>query len=122
MDIKRQTRQATALEALLSGSTQKRAAGLAGVSEKTLCRWLDRAEFRDRLTQAQSERLSEVTRHLLAISLDAVDALGDILDDPGQYGANVRRLCAGTILENASRFSELHTLDERIAALEERLA
>lgn len=114
------TKQMKAVEALLQAETIRHAAEMAGISERTLYRWLKdprwehfQAEYGDARRQA--------TRHavgrLQAASSDAVTILRRIMFDESQQGA-ARVAAARSILEFAFKGSELQDLSERIAALE----
>lgn len=105
-------RQAKAIESLLTGASQDSAAAAAGVTRRTITRWLQTPSFCDILRQAESERLAAVTRQLLTLASQAVDTLaagmaGNAL--PTQIRA------ADLTLTHLTRTSELQALTNRLA-------
>ncbi len=107
-----------AIEALLSGYSHSGAANQAGVSERTLRRWLSDPVFSDALRAAEREALNITTRRLLALSGKATQALFDGMDDP--KGA-VRVRSADITLGRVFQYLTLGELEARLVALEERL-
>lgn len=113
------SRQARALEALLSSSTVKQAAQAAGVSERQVYRWLLEPEFSAKLKQGESERITSALRGLSGLAGEAVQALASVMRAPAQDGANVKRLASANVLELLLKAREQIEIIERIEALEE---
>jgi hypothetical protein len=118
MSGKIKPRQIEAINYLLSGETITDTAQLVGVGRRTLHRWLDDPAFKAELTAKEAEILENVTRKLLRLAGHAVDALGNVMANPKQPGANWRRLAAVSILELVLRLRELTVIEERLARLE----
>lgn len=112
------TSQARALEALLSSSTVREASHLAGVSERQVYRWLALPEFRAKLKAGERERIESAMRCLSSLTGEAVSALASVLAEPEQYGANIKRLAAVSIIELMLKAREQLDIDERLEALE----
>lgn len=113
------SRQARALEALLSSSTVKQAAQAAGISERQVYRWLLEPEFSAKLKESERERITSALRALSVLTGKAVEALADVLEYPAQNGANNMRLTAVSIIELSLKAREQGEILERIEALEE---
>jgi AcrR family transcriptional regulator len=110
-------KQSKAIAALLSSKTVLGAAELAGVSARTLTRWLADDDFKAALTEAESEAIDAATRRLIGLQSEAVDCLHDTLTDrkalPG-----IRMRAAQSILDFLMRLRELRNVEKRLAALE----
>ena len=68
--------------------------------------------------QLRASSIDRVARRLVVLADRAVDALESVLTNPGQDGAGNKRLSAGTILDNLLKLRSMHSLEERLAALE----
>ena len=102
----------------LFGQSVEAAGAAVGVSPRTAWRWAAAPEVRAALAQAQQEALAQVTRRAVAAMAEALDVLRGIAADPdAPTGGRVQ--AARAILENALRFAEAVTLEERVRALEE---
>jgi hypothetical protein len=104
-----------ALAALLSEPTVEAAAGKAGVSYRTLKRWLAEEEFCRRFREAQRLLLEQAVARMLALGGRGVDTLARNLDC-GKPGAENR--AAALLLTLGPRGLELADLAERVEALE----
>ncbi|GAG12113.1 unnamed protein product, partial [marine sediment metagenome] len=97
------------------------AATMAGRTERTLNRWISEdALFADALKASTDASVADASRRLAALLEDAVTALYSLVkkqDTPD----HVRLRAADTIISNLVRLREFDELEERIAALEERL-
>jgi len=81
--------QRRAIEALLSGSTKQAAAGAAGVTPRTISRWLDQPEFIEALNRRVDQAVTDATRRM-AGSLDgAITVMQDVMTD-AEAPASVR--------------------------------
>jgi hypothetical protein len=118
MTRKIRPRQIKAINYLLSGETITDTAQLVGVGRRTLHRWLDDPVFKAELTAKEAEILETVTRKLLRLAGDAVDTLGEVMNNANKPGANWRRLAAVSILELVLRLREITVIEERLARLE----
>jgi hypothetical protein len=66
--------------------------------------------------KADMMRLSGL--RLVALSERAVQALEDVLEEPGAPGAGVRFRCAVSVLELVDKFRQTEDLEERVSSLE----
>jgi phage terminase small subunit len=110
-------RQRRAITALLGARTLEAAAQAAGVSRKTLSRWMTKPAFRAALLEAENNLLDAAARRMLAGTEAALDVLEKMLTEAGTEGN--RRLAATTWLEYVLKWREWRTLEERLTQLEE---
>jgi len=112
-------KQQKALDALLRGCTQEAAAREAGVSRRTLGRWLTQnVTFQRALRDAEQEALKRIHRRLVGLAEGACDALGQALRGEAQP-AQVR--AADVVLARLMPLRELVEIEERLQALEEKV-
>ena len=112
-------KQQKALDALLRGCTQEAAAREAGVSRRTLGRWMSRnVAFQHALRDAEQEALKRIQRRLAALAENACDALARALQGEAQP-AQVR--AADIVLARLMPLRELVEIEERLKALEEQV-
>jgi DNA-binding ferritin-like protein len=97
----------------------EKVAKVAGVNPRTIHRWMKEPEFKTALHQAQGEAFNEIGRRLHLLSGEAIAALSDVLENPTQKGANIKRLAANSILDQLTKANEKHITEARISALEE---
>lgn len=113
-------KQLKALEALLEGANVQDAASAAGVNRKTVGRWLNDPAFWT-LYQVNSRRVLELAARRLTGKLDAaVGLLASVIDDD-EAPASVRLRAASQVIDGSLKLLELTDVQERIAALENRL-
>jgi hypothetical protein len=105
--------------ALAGGATVADAAKRAQVGERTVYRRLADAEFQREVTQARSAMVAQSSGRLAALSLAAATTLGLLLKADSE---TVRCTAARAILELGNKQRESDEFEQRIAALEERLA
>lgn len=104
-----------AVLALAQGRTTGQAAKAAGVSGRTVLRWLEEPAFRQEVADTRTELLHLAVGRLAAASTKAVDALVDSLDNErGQ----ARVQAARTLLDACLALRESLDLEQRLAALE----
>lgn len=113
------TKQHNAIVALLEKPTVEQAAESAGISSKTIYRWMEEPGFRSALSSAEEGVLDESTRRLMQLSSQAIDALENVMHNPSQEGASNKRLAALAMLDQLCKFRELRNLEERLSTLEE---
>ncbi len=111
-------KQEAAIAALLSAPTIKDAARGCDVSEVTLWRWLQLAEFAAAYRAARRQVVERAVSELQAATGEAVETLKRNLHCEQ---ANVEIRAAQIILEQAIKGVELIDLQERIERLEERM-
>jgi hypothetical protein len=107
------------LTALACGATVEAAARQAGVSERTAYRRLADRDFRRRLQGVRADFVQRTAGTLTAAATEAVRTLLELLKAPA--AAAVRLGAARAVLEIGLRLREVADLEERLAALEERL-
>lgn len=113
-------KQVSAIAALLTVKDVAGAAKDAGVSLRTLRRWMvSDATFIAALKEAQHQALEDVTRRLAGVASYAITTIAALMADK-RTPASVRLRAAIAILDQLLRIRELVSLEERIVALEER--
>lgn len=111
-------RQVHALEHLVTGSTIQETSELCNVTERTLYRWLQEPGFKRELNALQLNALEGVSRRLVRLAGDAVNALEDVLQNPGRAGAGVKLRACSVIIESVFKVRELVETETRLNALE----
>ncbi len=112
-------KQRKAITALLATQTIGEAAKLAGVSERTLTRWLAKPEFRAALAGACQDAFSGVGRRLIAGRDVALDTLFRLMQ--GADSENVQRQAAVNWYDVLHKVKTLEDFEQRIAALERQI-
>jgi hypothetical protein len=114
--------QNRALAALVRQPTIPLAAAEAGVTDRTIYRWLAKDEaFKAEYLQLRREVVNNAVFQLQKATNNAVNCLLSVINDPeASSGARVR--AATTVLEFSLRVLEAEDLDERIARLEQASA
>jgi hypothetical protein len=110
-----------AIAALLQTTTIGKAAEVAGISDRTLRRWLQRPDFQAAYRAAKRELINGAVHTLLHATDSATHVLVSIMNDAEQP-ATARVSAARTILAMVLRTFHDDDLDGRLAALEARLA
>ncbi len=110
-------KQEKALAALLTYPTKEKAAAAAGISSKTLRRYLEDSEFQERYKAAFSELVGNATDMAKQGLTPALACLREIIEDKG-CSSQARVQAARTLLEYGMKFTEMSDILERIAALE----
>src|SRR5262245_57828804 len=108
------------LLALACGATLENAARKADVSVRTVQRRLADPDFRQRLRQTKADLVGRTAATLTARAVEAVKTLLS-LQTPAQPPA-VRLGAARAILELGLKLREAVEFEERLAAVEQRLA
>lgn len=113
-------KQAKAINALITTPGVPAAARAAGVSERTLYRWLSSPEFRAALLQAEGEAIDTAARRLLSLSETALDTLANVLED-STIRADIRLRAVDLVLTHFQKLRELRNIEERLADLETKV-
>lgn len=109
------TNKPAAVLALAQGQTNGQAATKAGVSTRTILRWLEDDDFRQEIDDTRTALLRVAVGRLAAGATLAVDALVDALaTEKGQ----ARVQAARTLLDACLKLRESLELEQRITALE----
>src|SRR5262249_48010109 len=109
------------LQALACGATVENAARKAGVGERTVYRRLADAGFRRQLQELRTEMTQRTAGLLTGAGMGAVKVLVDLQTDVAMP-PRVRRRSARDVLELSLKFREAAELEQRLAAVEARLA
>lgn len=114
-------KQHKALEALLSGATKGDAATAAGVTTRTLNRWLSEdVLFWDTLQGESQRAVFDATRRLTAAMDMAVTTMTAVMSDADAPAA-VRLRAAQVSMETAVKLIEVTDILRRLEELETRL-
>ena len=111
----------TLLTALAFGATVENAARKAGVSERAAYYRLDDPAFRARVDQVRLDAMLRTVGMLTGASVASVKTLVDLQNDAAAPPA-VRRGAARDVLALNVKYREVAEIEQRVAALEERLA
>ena len=109
------------LSALAFGATVEQAARKAGIGERTAYRRLAEPAFRARLDEIRRETMVRTSGLLSGAALGAVKTLVDLQQDVSVPAA-VRRGAARDVLEMNVKYRDSADIEQRVAALEDRLA
>jgi hypothetical protein len=112
-------KQDLALEALIGSPTLTLAAAKAGVTERTIYRWITTDDsFKSEYLKLRREILSNAVFQLQKASNNAVNTLISVMNDLGNP-ASARVTAAVKILELSFRGIEIDELEQRVSVLEE---
>jgi hypothetical protein len=106
-----------AIAALLSQRNHEEAARAAGVSKRTLHRWLQLTEFQAVYLEARRAAMVQANARLQQAASAAVSALLKVMVDPNSP-ASARVRAADCVLARGHQGLENEDLDARLAALE----
>lgn len=106
-----------AILALARGATSEDAAREAGVSGRTVRRWMDDEDFQADVRDTRTEMLQHAVGQLAAGAVEAVTALREALKDTD--GRN-RVQAARTLLDATLTLRETLQIEERLSAIEAR--
>ena len=115
------TKQAAAIAALLEGHNQAGAATTAGVTKRTLQRWLTDPTFTAALREGSDGAIRAASARLAALAEHAVTSIAVTMQQPTTPGAGVRLRAADALLGHALRIREHADILERLAQLEKML-
>lgn len=108
------------LLALACGMTVENAADTAHISRRTAHRRLNDAEFAKRLEELRKDMVERTSAMITAAGPEAVKTLRNLLD--ASNGGAIRLGAARALLELGVRLRDLVVVEERLAALEERIS
>lgn len=111
-------KQLGALDSLASGATKEQAAAVAGVTLRTVNRWIaDDPTFNDALKQITSDSVNDGARRLAAMLADSITALHEIVTSKDTKDRDRLRAIELNI-NNLVKLLEFDELIARIEALE----
>jgi len=113
-------KQEAAIEALLSQRNQEEAAKTAGVSKRTLNRWLRMPAFQAAYREARRAAMSQANARLQQAASAAVSALLKVMVDPTTPAA-ARVRAADCVLARGNQGLENEDLHVRLASVERTL-
>lgn len=113
-------KQSDAIAALLSCGTVDRAARAAGVSARTLLRWMRLPEFRAEYQAARRQALEAAIGVVQAATSSAVGVLVEVMED-AHAPASTRIAAARMVIETSLRGVEALEYEERLSRLERAL-
>lgn len=105
------------IAALLQHGTVREAAEAAGTTPRTIYDRMKDREFRADYMEAKNDIIRKAVYSINAKLSEAIDAVADIMNDADTNPA-VRLQAAQTIINNAAKFAERLTKDERQSRLE----
>jgi hypothetical protein len=115
-------KQKKAIAALLNARDLQSAAQQAGVSERTIYRWMDEDPgFLDDLKAAEADAIKAAGRRLVGAAESAITVILYVMLQ-NQNPPGVRLRAAQGILDQLIKFRNLDSIEERIAALENVLS
>jgi len=100
-------------------ATVAAAARRAGLSERTLWRYLSDAEFKQALRERQDKATSALGAALTGLSDKAIETLTELLEDT-ETPPSVQARVALSVVKQRGDLIELADLSERISRLEEK--
>jgi transposase-like protein len=111
-----------AVMALLVEPTIARAAQTAGISERTLYRWMREDEdFKTQYRLAKREAFGQAVNLCQRLAPAAIHALAKVMTDP-MASANAKVAAASAILKFGSDAIELEDITERLDRIERKVA
>ena len=111
-------RQLRAIPCLVAAPTQEEGRRKAGISKRTLWRWMQERTFRVELSRQRNKVMEEAIATLRSNMTKAAQTLVDLLDEENP---RLRRSVAIDIINLALKGKEMLELEERLQALEERV-
>jgi hypothetical protein len=111
------SKREAAILALLSTRSVEEAARVAGVTPRTLYRWIKEPEFNAAYREAKRAAFSQTLARLHQMSSAAVTTLGKVMLDPATPPATKAR-AADSILNHTVRAIETEDIEARILELE----
>lgn len=114
-------KQKSVLASLLGGLSVAQASKNAGVTDRTVYRWLSDPSFQAELRRREQEVVERTTRRLLALAETALDGLQLVLEEPGSRGAGVRLRAVQVSLEQFLKFRDVFDIEERLSRLERQV-
>ncbi len=113
------TNQARAIQALLACATIEKAAEQAGLSGRTVYRYLNEPTFKAALRARQDQVIAGAVAALAGLAGKSIETLRGVMEDP-EAAQGVRTRAALGVLGHIHDMIELRDLAERVAALEAR--
>jgi hypothetical protein len=113
------TRKGKAIEALGVGLSVTDASEKAGVTRKTVYRWLDDDDFKSKVAKRQSDVLERVRGRLSALAIKSLDVLEALMDSRNE---TIRLRASNSVLSRITEILEVLSLEERIEKIESEIS
>lgn len=113
-------KKSIAIQQLAAGASNQQAAETAGVTPRTIQRWLKEPQFQQEVTQLQDEAFATLARRFVMATGLALQTAVDTLKDPKARRSEKMR-AAEYVTKYAATFRDQLELAQRIAVLEEKL-
>ena len=113
------TNQARAIQALLACATIEKAAEQAGLSGRTVYRYLNEPTFKAALRARQDQAIAAAVAALAGLAGQSIETLRGVMEDT-EAAQGVRVRASLGVLSHIHDMIELRDLAERVAALEAR--
>jgi hypothetical protein len=110
------TRKSTVIQALGYGLSVTDASKKAGVTRKTVYRWLDDDGFKSEVVKAQNDVLERVGSRLSALALKGLNVMDELLDSEDE---SVRLRASSALLSRFTEILEVLRLEKRLEILED---
>ncbi len=107
-------RQITALPYLVASPTVTEGARLAGISRRTVHRWMEDDDFRDQFERFRDEALSLAQVELKGLTLKGTGVLAEMLEDPS---SNIRLRAAQTAIAMGVKINQQSNIQKQIEDL-----
>ena len=109
-------RQITALPYLVASPSVTGGAQLAGISRRTVHRWMEDNRFRAEFERLRNEAFSLAQAELKGLSLKGTGVLAQMLEDPS---SNIRLRAAQFAIAAGAKVNEQTNLQERLERISE---
>jgi transposase len=109
------TQKGRAIEALGFGLSITEASENAGVTRKTIYRWLENEEFSAEVAKCQGEVLERGKGRLFALTLKGLNVLGELMESRNE---NIRLKASGVMSSRFTEILEVLSLEKRVEVLE----
>ena len=109
-------RQITALPYLVASPTVTEGARLAGISRRTVHRWMEDDDFRVQFERFRDEALSLSQAELKGLTLKGTGVLAEMLEDPS---SNIRLRAAQTAIAMGVKINQQCNIQKQIEDLSE---
>jgi phage terminase small subunit len=110
-------RQHTAAAALIAAATVAEAASSAGVSERTLYRWLKLPEFRALVAQQESQIIDSAVHQLVSLQGEAIETMRDMFRQSDNEW--IKMHAARFMLNSLLKLRVQQTFESRLEELEQ---
>jgi len=109
------TRKSKAIEALGFGLSVADASDKAGVTRKTVYRWLELEDFESSVLERQKCTLERVSKRLSALALQGLETLSELMQSENE---TIRLRASSAVLSRFTEILELLRLEKRLEVLE----